>query len=255
MAWAWGKAAVRGDVTSDRGGRVFVRENMSSHSADAAEASDGGWLGTQTHNDQGTAKHTVLASPDLEPAQNYASEATAPLSVSDQEVPVPMLPDSIQRNALMRRMAASFGDIVGLLMQAPQFKQLSLDDLEWLVLPALRSGQCLVMERTDHTTGTYAVMAVALWARVSENVEQRIIAGIATGQPTRLAPTEWVSGDRHWLVATIGVDAAVKLLLLKMRDEIFHEIPVGVGLRTIQGGRAVVSLLAEVVDSPNASDF
>jgi hemolysin-activating ACP:hemolysin acyltransferase len=43
--------------------------------------------------------------------------------------------EAVQRAAMHRRMAASFGDIVGLMMQAPQFKHMTLTDLEWLVLP------------------------------------------------------------------------------------------------------------------------
>jgi hypothetical protein len=61
--------------------------------------------------------------------------------------------EAVQRAAMHRRMAASFGDIVGLMMQAPQFKHMTLTDLEWLVLPGLATGQFLVMEALDRADG------------------------------------------------------------------------------------------------------
>jgi hypothetical protein len=62
-----------------------------------------------------------------------------------------MSPEAVARATTMRRLAASFGDIVGLMMQTPQFKHQSLTDLEWLVMPALQTGQFMVMEVTTAT--------------------------------------------------------------------------------------------------------
>jgi RTX toxin acyltransferase family len=104
--------------------------------------------------------------------------------------PDSLSPEAVQRGALMRRMAASFGDIVGLMLQAPQFKHMSLTDLEWLVLPGLATGQFMVMEAVDRSTGATGPLAAALWARVSEEIEQRMVEGAVAGRPFRLAPAD-----------------------------------------------------------------
>jgi hemolysin-activating ACP:hemolysin acyltransferase len=148
--------------------------------------------------------------------------------------------EAVQRAAMHRRMAASFGDVVGLMMQAPQFKHMTLTDLEWLVLPGLATGQFLMMEALDRATGATGPLAAALWARVSEDVEARIVDGAANGRPFRLAPADWVSGDRHWLVAAVGGEQAVAALMAQLRAGPFAELPLAVGVGQAQDGQVQV---------------
>ncbi len=59
--------------------------------------------------------------------------------------------------------------------------------------------------------------AAAVWARVSETVEARIIEDTAAGRPTRLAPADWVSGDSPRLVLAVGQPKALEALLVELK--------------------------------------
>jgi len=46
-----------------------------------------------------------------------------------------------------------------------------------------------------------AIAGIAIWASVSETVDQRIPAQITAGVfPIRLRPDDWVSGDINWVL-------------------------------------------------------
>jgi hemolysin-activating ACP:hemolysin acyltransferase len=211
MAWAWGKTASVDQAAQPPDGPVGVAVvAFEAQPLDAVPSLD-----TQT-----LPEHTPASAASPGPQAEAAATT--------------MSPDAIVRATTMRRLAASFGDIVGLMMQTPQFKHQSLTDLEWLVMPALQTGQFMVMEVTDRNTGATGPIAAALWARVSEEVEARIIEAAAAGRPMRLAPGDWVSGDRHWLVAAVGGQEGVQALLRQMRQMrqtqfVETELCIGVG--------------------------
>jgi len=79
------------------------------------------------------------------------------------------------------RMAQSFAQVVAVLMRDPQFRNLRVVDLEWLVLPPIMAGQFRVghasrqPEAGKAQRGGVAIpVAVALWARVSPQIDQRL---------------------------------------------------------------------------------
>lgn len=98
--------------------------------------------------------------------------------------------------------AAAFGEVVGVLMHAPGFKHYSLADLEWLVLPAIALKQFSVASASNAQTKSPRAVGVALWAKVSDDVDQRL--STALDVPIRLRPDEWRSGETIWLVAMVG---------------------------------------------------
>jgi hemolysin-activating ACP:hemolysin acyltransferase len=207
MAWAWGKTASADQAVQPPVGHPDL----------AAAAFEAQPLGAVPSLDtQSLPEHTPSPAASPEP---QAEAATTTMS-----------PEAIARATTMRRLAASFGDIVGLMMQTPQFKHQSLTDLEWLVMPALQTGQFMVMEVTDRNTGATGPIAAALWARVSEEVEARIIEAASAGRPMRLAPGDWVSGDRHWLVAAVGGQEGVGALMRQMKEGAFAETQLAVAL-------------------------
>src|SRR5579864_3576023 len=82
-----------------------------------------------------------------------------------------------------------FGQAVWLMMTMPAYRHLFLADFEWMVLPPILLGQYRLF-RADNR-----VVAFAAWAYLSEAAEARL------QEPNpRLAPTDWKSGDRLWLV-------------------------------------------------------
>lgn len=85
------------------------------------------------------------------------------------------------------------GEITWLLSQSPVHKQLFISDLEWFVMPAVLLEQFRIFNGKDHPVG------VALWARVSDETQQRLING-----GYKLRPDEWKSGNNPWLIELIA---------------------------------------------------
>lgn len=131
----------------------------------------------------------------------------------EQTAPLRPRPGEVRRE----RMAQGFTDIVGVLMRDPGFRILRLADLEWLVLPAVLSGQWRVARgaatqsaATSAGKGTDAgtkgnlliPVATALWASVSTQIDKTLCENL--DKPLTLRPNEWVSGNHLWLIAVAG---------------------------------------------------
>src|SRR6185437_10547242 len=146
----------------------------------------------------------------------------------------PIAPQVRPREARQARFARSFAQVVAVLMRDPNFRTMPLADLEWLVLPAVMSGQFRVAEApaslgpdkaTDKardkgpdkapdkakTGGVLVPVAVALWARVSGEIDKALAGSL--DRPVRLKPHQWASGEHVWLVAVAGDRRAVPKLI------------------------------------------
>ena len=60
-------------------------------------------------------------------------------------------------------MQACFGQIVTLLLRSPADRQRPLQDLEWLVIPAVNAGQVAVAEAHAKDTGSVMPIGAILW--------------------------------------------------------------------------------------------
>jgi cytolysin-activating lysine-acyltransferase len=125
------------------------------------------------------------------------------------------------REARQRRFAQSFARIVAVLMRDPNFRNIRLTDLEWLVLPPILSGQWRVAQARAEQPAANAgatpsgaapegnmlvPVAVALWASVSADIDKRFSD---LDKPLLLRPNEWATGDNLWLIAVAGDPRAV----------------------------------------------
>ena len=142
-----------------------------------------------------------------------------------------------------KAITAAFGEIVSLLMRAPLYKHYSLSDLEWLVLPALLSGQFSVAVAQSKANGLSAPVGLVLWASVSEDVDRRLSG--APGQPARLAPPEWKSGDILWVIVTAGDGNVVQGLLGQLHKKQWEGRPVKLFARTKDGKPTLLTLNAK----------
>jgi len=118
--------------------------------------------------------------------------------------------------ATSKLISASIGDIAVVFSRSAKHKHYSLSDLEWLVMPAVFSGQFFITEAGNAETGHRAPVAVVTWARVSVEVDQRLTDNL--GQPTRLRPEDWSSGDIHWLIDAVGDPGVVVASLASLLD-------------------------------------
>lgn len=150
-------------------------------------------------------------------------------------------------NEMGKRIAAAFGEIVGVLMRTPQHRHAFLADLEWLVLPPIGAGQFALAEARHKESGLAFPVAVILWASVSDEVDARLrsTAGSANGQHKlhlRLKPDEWTSGPNAWLIEAAGDRRAVKALI----DQTLAGRLEGRGLNALTraaDGRSAIQLL------------
>ena len=117
------------------------------------------------------------------------------------------------------RQSVAFAQIVTVLMRSPRYRHYTLGDLEWLVVPALATGQWRVLGAQSKQNGVSIPVAVALWARVSPEVDKKLSENLHV--PIRLRPDEWKSGDILWLVDAVGDPRAVPQVLKQLLETSF----------------------------------
>lgn len=132
--------------------------------------------------------------------------------------------EELRRRAIVaKQLSSAFGDIVSLLMRSESERVRTLADLEWMVIPALQTGQFAVAEAQSKETGVVAPMGTVLWAMVSEEVDQRISSQL--DKPLKLQQSEWRSGEIPWIVAAFGDPKIVGQLLEELSKNVFKQRP------------------------------
>jgi len=144
----------------------------------------------------------------------------------------PVFAEATHDRAGMRPLAAikfeaAVGQMALVLMRTRQHRFSFLRDLEWLVMPAIATGQFVVADRRDETTGISVPAAAVLWAKVSAEVDARLCDTLERG--IRLRPEEWASGPIPWLVEGCGESRAVGKLV---RSVVERHFPV-IGIKAI----------------------
>ena len=139
--------------------------------------------------------------------------------------------------AASKLLAASIGDIVVILSRSPAHKHYSLADIEWMVLPAVLTGQFYVVEAAHKEHGFRAPIAFITWAFVSEQVERRL-AEQGSGPRVRLRPDEWKSGEIAWLIDAVGSPEGINAGLRWLREGPFRERALKLIVRDADRARA-----------------
>ena len=123
------------------------------------------------------------------------------------------------------------GPVIWLYMHAPSHKHLFLTDIEWMIIPPMALNQYKLYMKEE------APLAYASWALVDEETEKRLLSG-----RIRLAPKDWKSGDRLWLIDLVAPFGGGKDVLKDIRDNVFPSRPIkqlvpdanGKGVRPIE---------------------
>lgn len=158
---------------------------------------------------------TAPAPGDVVPAQVMAALETS----ANQSRPE-LSPEEIKkRGAAAKHVAASFGEIVTLMMRSAADASVSLRDLEWMVVPAIQTGQFAVAEAQSKETGAVMPVAAVLWAFVSDDIDQKL--GSNLDQAIRLQPADWRSGQNPWIVMAIGEPKILGGLLQQLSKGVF----------------------------------
>lgn len=112
--------------------------------------------------------------------------------------------------AAAKTVAQVLGEIVWLMSQSPVHKRLFIADLEWFCMPAI------LLEQFRVFNGPNSPAAVAFWASVSEETENRLIA-----EGGKLRPDEWRSGDRMWLIELVAPFGGEDEILRDLKASVF----------------------------------
>ena len=136
------------------------------------------------------------------------------LAAQDPSPSAPAQPAQPQISAKEVHFAVAFARIVSILMRSNPYRHSSLADLEWLVLPPIMSGQFAILDA--QINGQTVPIAVALWANVSAEIDQRL--SDPTLPSIKLKPNEWRSGEILWLIDAVGDGSAIPHLMQRLTE-------------------------------------
>lgn len=106
------------------------------------------------------------------------------------------------------------GEVCWLMTQSPVHKQMFIGDLEWFAMPAILMEQFRIFNGPQHP------MAVAFWANVSVDTDERLKAGAS-----KLRADEWNSGAIPWLIELIAPFGGEDEILSDISKEVFKSQP------------------------------
>ena len=152
--------------------------------------------------------------------------------------------------AVSKLISAAIGDCAVVFSKSQAHKHYSLSDIEWMILPAVVTGQVYVAEAQHKESGARVPVAVVLWANVSAETDQRLTAN--TGQKLRLRPDEWQSGDIPWIIDVAGDPTAAMGALCQLAATVFKDKPTKIVIADTQGQARVSDLQDAIAHLPEA---
>lgn len=188
-------------------------------------------------------KKPAGGAPDTPAAATLAATTAAAASPA-----AALDPDKARKRAIAsKQIAAAFGEIVALAMRTQSTRHHTLQDLEWLIAPAVLTGQFALAEAQAKTTGLVTPVGAVLWALVSEETDRRLTAELDT--PLRLRPDEWRGGPIPWIVLTLGDQRVVGGLLKQLTETAFKDRPPKLRARGADGKLTVGRLEISASDA------
>ncbi|HEU0218518.1 MAG TPA: toxin-activating lysine-acyltransferase [Stellaceae bacterium] len=182
------------------------------------------------------------AAPAVAPAAPGAKPATRSGTGPSNGTETPQDQASRRRAGIAIRHSLAFAQIVGVLMRSRQHSRYPIAALRWLVLPPLLSGQYSIGHSQSAPNRAGGPVAVALWARVSPEVDRKLTETL--DKPVQLRAGEWRSGDILWLVEAIGSQRALPPFLKHLSETVFKGWEVKVRFRGADGTVSVQTLQA-----------
>ncbi|MEJ2117705.1 MAG: toxin-activating lysine-acyltransferase [Alphaproteobacteria bacterium] len=161
-----------------------------------------------------------------------------------QETPNQTRPENAVRELKAAYRSAAFGEIVSVLMRSPRHKRLPLEALRVFVIPAIATHQYMIAKlKPQANEQAEAISAgLAIWASVSDVVDQRLRS--KTGKEIRLAPDEWKSGDKLWLVDLVAPSKLMPTMLRDLEQKVVSDKEMYVQTRSAEGAGQITTLRA-----------
>lgn len=106
-------------------------------------------------------------------------------------------------------MESCVGVVSMLAAKSKNHKHLFMSDLEWLVLPPIMLKQFKIFRAENNEPAAFVS-----YAKVNQEVEKRLLSGVV-----KLAPKDWNSGDRIWIIDVIDLVGKATSTILKQLAE------------------------------------
>ncbi len=165
---------------------------------------------------QDTAPKTPANSQQAETMPPSAAGATTYVDADKLD----LSPEDARKHAAIgKQLAAAFGELVTLLMRSETDRKRPIADLEWMIAPAIATGQFAIADAQSKKTGAISPVGAVLWALVSDDVDRRL--SDTSVEQAQLSPNEWRSGTKPWIVMAIGDKRVVADLIKKLSENVF----------------------------------
>lgn len=149
-----------------------------------------------------------------EPASTPASETA--------DTKPDLSPEEARKHAAIgKQLAAAFGELVTLVMRSETDRKRPIADLEWMIAPAISTGQFAIADAQSKKSGAISPVGAVLWALVSDDVDKRLSN---TDDPhVQLLPQDWHSGTIPWIILAIGDKRVVAGLIKRLSQDVFKD--------------------------------
>ncbi len=109
-------------------------------------------------------------------------------------------------NQAREQFLAVFGRVAIAFLSSPRYRDLSISDLSYYLLePLIRDRVAIISDKPNSIIKNNALSGIAIWANVSDEVDQAIREQINRGEfPIRLNAMDWTSGDITWILELIA---------------------------------------------------
>lgn len=116
--------------------------------------------------------------------------------------------------------AATFAEIVGLLMRCPVHRERKLHDLSWMIVPPFLANQFVIAKvKAKEEGGPPMPAGFALWARVSDEVNKRFCEDLS--HPLEIHPEDWSSGNNYWIMDIVASPNIATVLIERLKQTAF----------------------------------
>jgi hemolysin-activating ACP:hemolysin acyltransferase len=154
--------------------------------------------------------------------------------------------------AISKLISASVGDIAVVFSRSASHKHYTLADIEWMIVPAVVTGQAYIAELQHKDHGARAPVAAVLWASVLAETDRRLSANLS--QKIRLRPDEWKSGDILWIIDAAGEPRAIAGALAELAQTQFKDKTVKLIMPGADGKPRVDELHALLARAASATE-
>jgi len=114
-------------------------------------------------------------------------------------------------------------------------------------IPQNENGAAASAEGAAPVAGPRIPVGLALWAKVSPEVDEKLSANL--NAPVKLRPDEWRSGEINWIIDILGDEKIMQSLYAKLKGDVFKGQTFKVRAQNKEGQRVVTEVTGGVEEA------